>query len=544
MIETATLLFLLITFCAFSTKRMMTYMHVLQQEDYDNKRLRKWMRENRAFDKRLTLLLLLFTICWFFMPPAAATFLSFVGMGFIASIESDPRKSLKKKLVATTRARRIFFPALIVTLLMGGWVFFVPDAWASLPWPWIIVVQLIPFNLMVVNAFLQPIENNIQQKYWNEAQYKINALRPTIIGVTGSFGKTSVKHILGHILKNHAPTLMTPGSINTPMGITRVIREQLDETHKYFIVEMGAYGPGSIANLCSLTPPDMGIITALGHAHYERFGSLEAVSRAKFELADAVLQKPEGKIIIHERTLRFPYPRQLLKKHIARFTVCGDPHLAEAERSYLGADDLHINSIQQKNNGLHISLSWRGKVYTLQASIFGMHHGHNIALAFAAAMELGLDPEDIGVALKSLPQISHRLEVKPQPDGTTIIDDAYNSNPVGFRTALDLLKTLKKPGRRNIIVTPGMVELGNAHGDAHRTLGLYAGKVCDIAVVVAGKRIPTFIEGFESTGGEKPLIQVESFREAAVWLDNNKKKGDVILLENDLPDMYERIPRM
>ncbi len=552
MIEFASLLLLCVTFAAFATKRMMTYMHVLQQEDYDNARLKKWMIEHRAFDKRLSFGLLVITVAWFFLPSLVLIFLLLGTIGLAAYHETDTRKSSKKKLVSTMRAKRIFMPALIITVVMSGWVFIVPSVYASFPLPWVIITQLIPFILITTNLFLRPIENNIQQKYWNEAQYKITALNPTVIGITGSFGKTSIKHILGHILKSNAPTLMTPGSVNTPMGITRVIREQLDETHKYFIVEMGAYGPGSIANLCQLAPPDMGIISAIGHSHYERFGSLDAVSRAKFEMADAVLEKSKneedeenkGKIIIHERTLRFTYPRQLLNKHVKRFSVCGDPSVSEVDRSYLNENDLHINSVDQRNNGLQVNLSWRGKVYTLQAPIFGIHHGHNIALAFAAAMELGLDPEDIGVALKSLPQISHRLEVKPQPDGVTIIDDAFNSNPVGFRSALDLLGTLKKDGRRNIIVTPGMVEMGAAHNDAHRTLGLQAGKICDIAVVVAGKRIPTFIEGFKSTGGDKDLIEVDSFREAAVWIDNNKKKGDLILLENDLPDMYERIPKM
>src|SRR5206468_12245453 len=119
------------------------------------------------------------------------------------------------------------------------------------------------------------------------AHSKLQRLNPVVIGVTGSYGKTSVKHILGHVLETAGPTLITPGSVNTAMGIARVIRERLQPHHRYLVVEMGAYGIGSIRRLCALTPPRLGIISAIGKAHYERFKSLDAVAQAKFELAEA-----------------------------------------------------------------------------------------------------------------------------------------------------------------------------------------------------------------------------------------------------------------
>src|ERR1700683_3694665 len=135
-----------------------------------------------------------------------------------------------------------------------------------------------------------------------------------VIAVTGSYGKTSVKHILGHVLETAAPTLITPGSVNTAMGIARVIRERLQPHHRYFVVEMGAYGPGSIRRLCALTPPKMGIVTAIGMAHYERFKSLEAVAAAKFELAEAVAANG-GKTIAAADVLAFAAPRRFAAAH-------------------------------------------------------------------------------------------------------------------------------------------------------------------------------------------------------------------------------------
>jgi len=513
-------------------------------EDYLNPRLWKWIGKNKAFDKRLTpAFLVLGTVSIVsIIPEFFVNFMVFICLAFMTYSETDPRKSAKKKLVLTTRAKRIYFPALILVTVSGALCF-----WNSSPFLWILNVQLIMFSLLIINSLLQPFEAIIQQGYWNDAKVKMNQFQPTVIAITGSFGKTSVKHILGHILKTQASTLITPGSVNTPMGITRIIREQLDESHKYFIVEMGAYGPGSIARLCKLTPPDYGIITTIGHAHYERFRSLETVCQAKFELAEAVIEKG-GKAVIHERTKRFSHAREMRIEHPDHFIVCGEPpEIDPAKRkdvNYLEKTDWHIVSVEQLATGLELKLSKDGKPYGFEIPLYGIHHGHNAALAITLALELGMGPLAIIQALKSLPQIQHRLEVKRQPDGTRLIDDAYNSNPLGFRSALDLMAIIQNSSGRNILITPGMVELGSAHNEVHEKIGTYAGEICDVAIVVSSKRIPTFIRGFQKTGASKTLIEVDSFEDATKWLSDNRKEGDIILLENDLPDIYERVPKM
>ena len=537
----------LIGFLAFSAKRLMTYLHMLQQDDYSNSRLFRWMIVNKAFDKRVSIALFILGIFSalvhhlkiFDLPVFAVDFVTLILFVGAAQIENDPRKHSKKRLVVTARAKRILMTAIGICAVIG-----IPAIFAPSPIAWIICVQLVPFALLIANALLQPHENKIQAKFWQEAHEKVIDMQPKVIGITGSYGKTSIKHILGHILKAQAPTLVTPGSVNTPMGIARVVREQLDPVHEYLIVEMGAYGPGSIKRLCDLTPPDMGIISSIGHAHYERFRSLETVADAKFELAEAVLAK-QGKTIIHERTLRFDHVKRMIVDHPDSFIVAGDsPKVAEEkkETSHLQPDDLHINEISQKIDGIEIDINYKKTRYVLNAPIYGIHHGYNIALAFACALELGVDAADVNDALRSLPQIEHRLEVKKQPDGITWIDDAFNSNPIGFQSALNLLAKLGGRNRK-ILITPGMVELGATHDDIHEKIGASAGEICDVVIVVNGKRIPTFIKGFQSTASSNALKEFDSFENAYAWFLQNKQEGDVVLVENDLPDMYERVPK-
>ena len=239
--------------------------------------------------------------------------------------------------------------------------------------------------------------------------------------------------------------------------------------------------------------------------------------------------------------------RELKTNNEDNFLVCGEPPSKDPSKQsdvcYLTKKDLHINKVAQTRTGIKIELKLKSDVHIFEVPLFGIHHGHNAALAFAMGLKLGINSGAMITALKTLPQIDHRLEVKKQPDGSRLIDDAYNSNPLGFRSALDFMVTAKTEGKK-ILITPGMVELGVAHDEVHQKIGEYAGEVCDVAIVIAPKRIPTFISGFKQTGGGKTLLEVASFAEANKWLTENRVEGDLILIENDLPDIYENIPKM
>lgn len=436
----------LAAFSLFAVRRLLTYLHIFQQEEYDGVRFLRWIVRQFAFDRRATISLLVIGIAVLIHPIAKSLVLLAACAAFlaIAGFERDPRSLAKKRLVLTSRAKRVYGVAVCLILclaaaaiLLSGNVFV-----------WILPVQLVPLALVLANFMLIPYESRIQKHFWNEAHSKLLTLNPTVIGVTGSYGKTSVKHILSHILGCYAPTLATPGSVNTSMGISRIIREDLGPHHRFFLGEMGAYGPGSISRLCRLAPPDLAIITAIGHAHYERFKSLEAVAMTKFELAEAVLKKG-GKVIVTEGVLESPYAKDFYLRHREHFIVVGRAP----------GSDLQVMKPDQTPEGLKVEVIWQQRTFPLRSTLYGDHHAMNLAVAFVAACISGVPPEDVAMVVNSVPQINHRLEVKRQQNGQILIDDAYNSNPIGFVNGLDILSLLSGNAGRRILVTPGMVEL-------------------------------------------------------------------------------------
>ncbi len=516
-------------FLFFCYRRLLTYLHIYQQEEYDSVRFLRWMIAQRAFDTRLTVGLFLLSLVELTRIYSGLTILVTAAlMALTAAVENDPRSASKKKLSMTGRAKRIFwvtFGALaIVAFLL---------ALASLPaWAWITPVQSIPIALIIGNLLTTPYENKLQKRFWREAHAKLQSLKPTVVGITGSYGKTSTKHLLGHILEVQAPALITPGSVNTPMGIARVVRERLSAHHRFFVCEMGAYGPGSIERLCRLAPPDVAVITAIGMAHYERFKTLETVAKTKLELAEAAAERG-GPVILAEQVLEFEAAKQFRARYRTTIVVGTGAECA-----------LRILASSQTTEGIRAEITWNGAPFVLKAPIYGEHHISNMALAFAAACSLGAAAEDAIVALASVPQISHRLEVKQGPAGAKIIDDAYNSNPAGFASGLRLLDALRVDGGRRILVTPGMVELGDAHDEQHRKIGEMAGRHVDVLLAVLPGRITAFTSAYAKSNPGGALITFPTFTEAQTWLNANLAPSDVVLMENDLPDLYEKKLRL
>lgn len=516
-----------LAFAYLAARRLLTYLHIFQQEEYDGARFVRWLAATGSVDKKLSLALLALggALLALGAPAWLAAAVSALVLIAVAARETDPRRGAKKPLVLTARAKRIFAVALALAVLSGAAI----AAIGANPALLILPVQLLPIDLVVANLLLIPVETRIQQTFWREAHDKLMALSPVVIAITGSYGKTSVKHILGHILEAASSALITPGSVNTPMGIARIVREQLQSRHRYFVVEMGAYGPGSIARLCRLAPPSLGVITAIGKAHFERFKSLDTVARTKFELAEAVVNR-QGTLITPEAVLGFAAAKAFAQVHADRMLICG-------ERPGL---PLELISIRQERDGLAVAVVWHGMRYDLVAPLFGSHQGWNMALAFAAACTLGIDPETVRLALRSTPQIAHRLEVRKLPDGPIVIDDAYNANPVGFAAALDLVAALKAPSGRAILITPGMVELGTAHDEEHARIGRKAAGMIDVLLPVAPERITAFTEAFRQSAPSATVVPCPNFAAAKSWLAANQRGGDVVLIENDLPDLYER----
>src|SRR4051812_27581465 len=275
--------------------RLLGYLRYFQQEGYEHLRFLRWTNVRSLTDPAFWLSIA--SAFLFLIDPFLAVVLFTVGAVVLALVQPDPRRSGKIPLRMTWRARRVLAASVIFAL--AGFVLvtrFYVDA--ELRAPLIgasVVFALLPLALVAANAVLAPYERQTQRVFYADAVAQLTRVHPFVVGITGSYGKSSSKAMLAHILQFHAPTLAASGSINTVMGVTRHIREDLVPGHRYMVVEMGAYAVGSIRRLCALTPPAAGIITAVGDAHLERFGSTETIMRAKSELAQAI---PPGGILV------------------------------------------------------------------------------------------------------------------------------------------------------------------------------------------------------------------------------------------------------
>jgi len=515
----------------FAHRRLRTFLHFYQQDEYDVGRFVRWLFDKRAYDIKASLavaaagVLALTSV----VPDAVPPVLAAVALTVVAALEDDPTKVGKKPLNMTARARRICSAALAVMMAFAAVLVMVRTPLLV----WIPLLQVTPFGLCAATFLWSGFEKRNNRRFVVEAQEKLAELRPTLIGVTGSFGKTSVKHILGHVLATQQPTLITPGSVNTELGISRIVRERLTARERFFVCEMGAYGPGSIARLCRLAPPDLGVITAIGYAHYERFQKLDTVAAAKFELAEAAVARG-GRIVVAEAVLAFDAARAFVERHRAQVLLVGPGEAA----------DVRVSVVRQTSTGISVDVTWRNERRTLSAPLHGAHHGLNLALAFGAAVALGIAPEDIALAMASTPQIQHRSEVKIHASGAILIDDAYNSNPSGFIGALGLLDLLCKEGGRRVLVTPGMAELGAAHDSEHAKIGEIAAHHVDVFLPIIPERLEAMISAYRAGNASGQIFPYATYDAANTWMARNLTAADVVLLENDLPDLYERRLRL
>jgi UDP-N-acetylmuramoyl-tripeptide--D-alanyl-D-alanine ligase len=486
-------------------------MKFLQQENYFNKRfLRFSLRKLQLIDTHVSIPLaigiLAFGITWntwWFLIPVAALVMQI-------AIERNPVRGGIKPLATTARAKRIFWTAfgLWGATLAANAKFLGGDLFVLLT-----MVAFAPAFLVLANLVLVPIEKLIQRKYISEAKEKLKKYNPTIVGITGSFGKTSVKNILQHILNSYSSSFATKRSINTLMGIVRVIREEMNQPYKYFVAEMGIGDRGQMPRLLRFINPQFGIITAIGAAHLENFKTLKNVAKEKFRLSKWVAKNGGGTILAAQNIAP-----EFIEKYKSKNDII-----------FFGSE---IESVRQTIDGLSFSLNHEGKKHKLFAPIYGIHQAENIAVSFILARMLGVSAENIILALKTLKQTEHRLEVRKEGN-LLVIDDAFNSNIKGFLSALETGAQIKG-ANRFILITPGMVELGKLHGEQHKAAGQKANDVCDIVIAVKPERIKDFTNQIS----DDKLVTAQNLNQAREWLSANEKPGDVVLYENDLPDVY------
>ncbi|MFP3089321.1 UDP-N-acetylmuramoyl-tripeptide--D-alanyl-D-alanine ligase [Treponema sp. TIM-1] len=382
---------------------------------------------------------------------------------------------------------------------------------------------LSPVLVMLSNIINAPLERAINRWYIADARKILQKMpRLIVIGITGSYGKTSTKYFLYRLLSPKYNVLMTPESYNTPMGVVKTIRGQLKPIHEIFICEMGAKKTGEIKELCDIVHPKYGIISSIGPQHLETFKSLDNIIKTKFELARAL--GGGGVIFLN-------YENEYIRN-----TPCAQKKVSYG-RTMVGCDYLSRNiRVSGAGSAFDITLSDGGE-YHFETKLIGLHQVENITGAIAAADYLGVKPEDLVVAVRRLQSVPHRLELLSRR-GITIIDDSYNANVSGTKAALQVLGMFDA---FKILVTPGMIELGDKEDEYNRQFGIEAAAVCDYVILAGARQARSILAGLKSVGyPEEKIYIAENLEEVFTKIDAIPagRASKVVLLENDLPDNY------
>ena len=519
--------------------------HMLQLNGYKTPEHSWWMKKNI---RRYILPIVLFIGQFALIPlrsgkwMCTALIIVWCFGNIVIALLNKPGKKFKKPFKYTARVKRmlttfgiliaLFFAAavlcgrtsVIVDTVDGGYE---ETRWFISALPYILVgsaLYLTPLLVPLSNLINKPIETAINNWYINDAKKKLAAM-PELhkIGITGSYGKTSMKFYLSELLSSQYETLKTPESFNTPMGVTITVRRDLKPTHEYFICEMGARRVHEIKELCGIADPHDGIITSVGPQHLETFGSVENVVNTKFELADCV-KANGGRIYLN-------YDNELIRAKVSEYPNAVTYGTAEGSM-WRGSD---------------VTVSDRGTEFTVTApdgkscrfctKLLGEHSVQNLLGAIAFACGTGIPMEKLVLPVKRIAAVPHRLQLLDKGGGVTYIDDAYNSNPSGCRAALAVLGLFDAC---RILVTPGMVELGAKQAELNFEFGQEAAAVCDQIILVGRAQTQPIYDGIREAGYDMDKVYVaDGLNDAlakAGSIQTDKKK--VVLLENDLPDNY------
>lgn len=501
---------------------------MFQQNSYRYSRYFRWFINNFVHAEGFKLLLLLGALllglglnC---LTKCHSNIVFGIGAIFFAAFELSKR--FKVGVSYTDRVKRLLFTSLLLsTVIIGNaYLYLSPFLFAATLLVIIIFSNLV---LLLANLINAPLEKAITRWYINDAR-KIIASRKDliIIGITGSYGKTSTKNYLYRMLTEKYNVLVTPGNYNTLLGVVRTIREQLRPQHQIFIVEMGAKQRGDIKEICDLVHPSIGIITSVGEAHLETFGSVENIQRTKFELLDSLPQNGFGVINYDSKNVR-EYPYNSIAPLVS--------YSIEDKSANRRAEDVTYNA-----SGVSFKLNISTQKVEFKSPLLGGGNVLNLVAGIIVASDLGVSANLLKRAIKQLQPVEHRLSVS-RSGGLTILDDAYNSNPAGAKMALDVLRDFARAeGAKRIIITPGFVEMGARQYQANYTLGCQIASSVDYAIVVNFLNREAIVAGLkESSFAEANYFVADSLEHARAHLSTFLSVGDIILYENDLPDSFK-----
>jgi len=523
--------------------RLHLMLHLFQLEHYERARLRVWVQRRSARVDAASLALCLVAGAALTIATAADADLVVLLLGAPAGVVIAGmghrliRRPQTKPLVFTARARRLFgvalaLPALVLALAAVAVVTGAPDwlAPAVGTVTGLLGIVAAPDLLLLADTVLKPVRSVETRRFVQQAERKLREIAPLVIAITGSFGKTTTKACVAEVAELRGPACPTPASYNTYLGVVRAINEGLTGRHRAFIAEMGAYRLGDVAELCELVHPKIGVLTAIGPAHLERFGSLDAIEKAKGELAEQL--PPDGVYVTSADDERCLRTAERSAARVVLFSAAGDV-----------SAELSAASIEMAEGATRFTLRQRGAAgapdeATVRTRLLGRHNVANLLAAAAVGTSLDLPLDAIVRALARVSPPPHRLApILNRQAGIVVIDDAYNSNPVGAAAALEVLASHQ--AERRLLVTPGMVELGEREVDENERFGTHAAAVCDLVVLVGEERSRPILAGLSAAAYPDSQVHVvANTSEAQALLAKTTRRGDVVLFENDLPDLY------
>lgn len=500
-------------------------LHILQLENYYIDRYAKWMQRciKKVLNPRAIITLLIASVLII-----ASIFNSkLVIPSFIVEIFvllylifSFKKQKEKKAFVVTARIKRVYTTYLILFAILAVCanmfnykiVLTVANILSIFAYGFVYIVSIIN----------KPIEKYIRHGFCKKAKTKLNEIPGLkVVGVTGSYGKTSTKYVVNTILSQKYNTLMTPESYNTTMGVVRTINEKLTSMHQLFVCEMGAKYVGDIKEITDIVNPTYGIVTAIGPQHLDTFKSLDNVRKTKLELVDSLPDDGIAFVNWEDENIR----NSKITKNMVKFGLSKDA-------------DYYATNIDITERGSTFDVVIPGKEsIKIKTRLLGDLNILNIVGAVAIADKLGLTPEEIKVGAKYIRPVPHRLELKQNPNGSIIIDDAYNSNIKGAKMALDVLKSFEH--KKRILITPGIVELGDKQSEINQELGRKAADSCDFIILVgAAQAVPIYNGIKEKHYPESNVFIAKNLQEALSKMNEILTRDSVVLLENDLPDNY------
>lgn len=519
------------------------FLQIMQQSGYEGMGYFKWLRRrDNVYLSRLATVAML-SVLGYLLSTVALSFIEdewtiYVGflfyILFVLSYHRSDKKHIRKLPINfTARMERLIVVYVFVLLLSNVLLVTLMNmlAFALRFNPLIARIRLVPicalplavpFFVLIAYYITKPFEDARKRQYIHKCTQKLCSYKNLIrIGITGSYGKTSLKEILKTLLKEKYDVLATPSSYNTPMGICKTVNN-LKPEHQIFIAEMGARHVGDIAELAAIVKPDYAIISGITGQHLETFGNISTIQKTKYELVESMIGGAVAYTIDNENTSVL-FGDCKIKSIPAGLDLSKNP-------------EVYATDVKTSEYGTDFTLCFKNEKITCHTSLLGRHNVSNICLAVAIALELGLTKEEICSGISRLKPVKHRLECIRNSQGVTIIDDSYNANTMGIDAAMQVLSDF--PGRK-IIVTPGLVELGREEDLENYRLGKKMAAVCDIAILVGKSATYRIADGlYDADFNHENVITAKDLETAKKKLKKLLKKGDVILFENDLPDKF------